>query len=102
MSMQNLLKQAQQMQASIARIEQELNDSIYFGTAGGNAVKVEMKGTCEIVNIEIEESLLEKNSREMLQDMIMLAVNNAVQNAKADREEKMGAVTQGVKLPGIM
>lgn len=101
MNIQNLLKQAQQMQATVAKIEKELNESVYQGSAGGDAVRIEVNGAFEITSIDIEEELLEKESKEMLQDMILLAVNNAIGNARTDRDEKMNAVTQGIKLPGV-
>ncbi len=101
MNIQNLLKQAQQMQAAVNKIEKELEATCYTGTSGGDAVKAEVNGRFEITSIEIEEGLLEKDSKEMLQEMVMLAVNNAVKAAREDRESKMGAVTQGVKMPGV-
>jgi nucleoid-associated protein EbfC len=101
MDLQNLLKQAQKMQGSIKKIEEELTESEYTGTAGGNGVTVTIKGTFEITNINIEEDLLEKDNKELLQDLIMVAVNQAVETASKDRDEKMGAVTAGVKMPGM-
>ncbi|MEG0077357.1 YbaB/EbfC family nucleoid-associated protein [Anaerorhabdus sp.] len=101
MDLQNLLKQAQKMQGSIQKIEAELNESEYAGTAGGNGVSVTIKGNYEVVNINIEEDLLEKDNKEMLQDLIMVAINQAVDTASKDREEKMGTVTAGVKMPGM-
>lgn len=101
MNIQNLLKQAQQMQATVGKIEKELNETIYTGTAGGEAVKVEVNGAYEVISVNINDDLMEKDSKEMLQDMIMLALNNAMSTAKSERDEKMGAVTQGVKMPGV-
>ena len=101
MNIQNLLKQAQQMQATVNKIEKELEQTVYHGTSGGDAVKAEVNGAFEVTSIQIEEELLEKDSREMLQEMVMLAVNNAVKEARKDRDAKMGAVTQGVKMPGV-
>lgn len=101
MNIQNLLKQAQQMQATVNRIEKELNATVYTGSAGGEAVKAEVNGKFEVTSIEIKEELLEKDSKEMLQDMVMLAVNSAIEAARKEREEKLGAVTQGVKMPGV-
>ena len=102
MNIQGLLKQAQQMQANVNKIEKELNASTYYGTAGGEAVKVEVNGGYEITSIEIKDELLEKDGKEMLQDMVLLAVNSALSAAKKDREEKMGLVTQGIKMPGVL
>ncbi|SJZ70859.1 YbaB/EbfC family nucleoid-associated protein [Anaerorhabdus furcosa] len=101
MDLQNLLKQAQKMQGSIQKIESELNESEYTGSAGGNGVNVTIKGNYEVTNITIDEDLLEKDNKDMLQDLIMVAINQAVETASKDREEKMGAVTAGVKMPGM-
>ncbi len=101
MNIQGLLKQAQQMQTTMAKIEKELNETSYFGSASGDAVKVEVKGSYEVVSIEIEDELLDKDSKEMLQDLLLVATNNALSEAKNDRESKMAGVTQGVKMPGM-
>jgi len=101
MNIQGLLKQAQQMQANVNRVEKELASSKYVGTSGGEAVKVEVNGSYEIESINIKEELLNKDSKDMVEELIMLAVNNALSTAKAEREEKMGAVTQGIKMPGV-
>lgn len=101
MNIQNLLKQAQQMQSNMGKVENELKKCEYQGAAGGNAVVAIATGELQIKAIEIEADLLEKDSKEMLQDMILLAVNAAMKAATADRDEKMGAITQGVKMPGV-
>ena len=100
MNIQGLLKQAQQMQANVGRVEKELAASIYQGSAGGEAVKVEVNGAYEVKSVEVKDELLNKDSKDMLQDMILAAMNNALSKAKKDREEKMGEITQGIKLPG--
>ncbi len=101
MNLQNLLKQAQQMQATVAKVEKELNETVYTGSAGGDAVKVEIRGDYQITSISINDELVDKDSKDMLQELVMLAVNNATEQATADRDQKMGAVTQGVKIPGM-
>ena len=99
MNIQALMKQAQQMQAKMAKIEKELNESVYEATAGGGAVKVEVMGTMEVTSIEIEQDMMD--DAEVVADSVMLAVNKALAAAKKDREEKMGALTQNVKMPGL-
>ncbi len=101
MNIQGLLKQAQQMQATVGKVEKELNEKEYQGSAGGDAVKVEIKGTYEVISISIEDELLSKDSKDMLQDMILVALNSAIEEAKKERDTKMAEVTQGVKLPGL-
>ena len=99
MNIQALMKQAQQMQAKMNKIEKELNESLYEATAGGSAVKVVVSGNMEVTSIEIDKEMLD--DAEVVADSVMLAVNKALDAAKKDREEKMGALTQGVKMPGL-
>lgn len=99
MNIQALMKQAQQMQAKISKIEKELNETVYEATAGGGAVKAVVMGTMEITSIEIDKEMMD--DAEVVAESVMLAVNKALADAKKDREEKMGALTQGVKMPGM-
>lgn len=99
MDMQRLMQQAQQMQRKLAKIEEELDATIYEGK--NNGVEVKVNGKNEVTEVSIDEDLLDKENKEMLQDMVMLAVNDAQAKAKADREAKMGSVTQGVRMPGM-
>ncbi len=99
MDMQRLMQQAQQMQRKLAKIEEELDATIYEGK--NNGVEVKVNGKNEVTEVSIDEDLLDKENKDMLQDMVMLAVNDAQANAKAEREAKMGSVTQGVRMPGM-
>ena len=102
MNIQALLKQAQQMQSNITKIEKELELNNYTATAGGDLVKVVVNGAVKVSEIEINEELLNKDNKEELQDLIMIATNAALLAAKEDRDLKMNKVTQGVKVPGMM
>lgn len=99
MNIQALMKQAQQMQSKMQKIEKELNETVYEGTAGGGAVKVSVKGTMEVTSLEIDKDILD--DAEMVADSVMMAVNKALAEAKKDRENQMGKLTQGVKMPGM-
>jgi len=102
MDMKRLMEQAQQMQRKLKKIEDELNETVYEGTTGGSeGVSVKVKGTYETIEISIHEDLLAKENKEELQDMLLIAFNSAVDQARSDREDKMGAVTQGVSIPGM-
>lgn len=100
MNMQALLKQAQKMQKEITKVEDELNNKSYESSMGGGVVKVEVKGNMLVERIVIDESLLEKDNKEDLEEMIAAALNDAFANAKKDKEENMNKVTGGVKMPG--
>ena len=99
MNIQALMKQAQQMQSKMQKIEKELNETVYEGTAGGGAVKVSVKGTMEVTSLEIDKDIMD--DAEMVADSVMMAVNKALAEAKKDRENQMGKLTQGVKMPGM-
>ncbi|MBP3890553.1 MAG: YbaB/EbfC family nucleoid-associated protein [Solobacterium sp.] len=102
MDLQKLMQQAQQMQKQLGKIEEELAETIYEGTSGGSeGVLVKVNGKNEVQGIIIPEELMDKENREMLQDMLLIAANDALAKATAEREEKMGALTQGMKLPGM-
>ncbi len=99
MDMKKLMQQAQQMQRKIGKIEQELNETVYEGS--NNGVDVKVNGAMEILGISIEEDLLEKDNKEMLEDVLMLAINSAIAKANEDRDAKLGVITQGVHFPGM-
>ena len=99
MNMHALMKQAQQMQAKMQKIEKELNETVYEGTAGGGAVKVMLTGSMELTSVEIDKDIMD--DAEMVADSVMMAVNKALTEAKKDRENQMGKLTQGVKMPGM-
>ena len=100
MNIQHLLKQAQQMQNQIGKVEKEIEATDYTATAGGDAVKVTLTGKMEVTGIEISAELLSADSKEMLEDTVMIAVNAALAAAVKDKEERMNKITQGVKMPG--
>lgn len=100
MNMQSLLKQAQKMQKELAKAEELLNEQTYDSTMGGGVVKVTVKGSMEIETICIDEALLEKDGKEDLEEMLKSAINDALSKAVKDKEQKMNALTGGMKMPG--
>ena len=100
MNMQGLLKQAQKMQKELAKVESELNSTIYEETMGGGVIKVEVKGSMEVESISIDTSLLNEEGKEDLEEMIKSAIYEALVIAKKDKDKKMNAITGGVKMPG--
>ena len=101
MDIQKLMEQARQMQDNLGRIEEELNATEYEGKAGGNGVKVVVNGRNEVQSVEIADDLMTVDNKEMLQDLILIAVNEAVEKAFQDRENKLGSDTSGLNLPGM-
>ena len=101
MNIQHLLKQAQQMQNQIAKTEKELETREYTATAGGEAVKITLTGKFEVQSITISEELMNPESKELLEDSILLSINAALTAALKDKQETMNKITQGVKMPGV-
>ncbi len=99
MDFKNLLKEAQKMQASLAKVEKELDSYTY--TSGGNGIDVEINGKYEVVKLTIDEELLNKDNKEMIEELLMITLNRAYTEAKETRDKKMGELTAGVKMPGL-
>ncbi|MGY8783017.1 MAG: YbaB/EbfC family nucleoid-associated protein [Fidelibacterota bacterium] len=99
-NMSKLLKQAQQMQQQIEEVQSELSDMIVEAESGGGMVSVKVNGKQEVLNISIEEDAISEG-KEMLEDLIISAVNKALAKSQSDSQEKMNSVTGGMKLPGM-
>ena len=100
MNMQGLLKQAQKMQKELTKLEDELNEKVYESTMGGGVIKAEVKGNMSVESITIDESLLEEDNKEDLEEMLKAALNDAFAKAVEDKEKNMNQITGGVKMPG--
>jgi DNA-binding YbaB/EbfC family protein len=101
MGMANLQRMAQQMQQEMARIEGELRDAQVDGSAGGGVVKAVVTGKQELVSVTIDPAAVDPSDVEMLQDLIVAAVNDALRASRQMAEEKMAAVTGGLRIPGL-
>ncbi|HLU36101.1 MAG TPA: YbaB/EbfC family nucleoid-associated protein [Thermomicrobiales bacterium] len=100
--MQPNMKMIQQMQNRMMKIQQELEESVVEGTSGGGVVKVEVSGQREMKSIKIDPSAVDPEDVEMLEDLVVAAVQDAMEKATKLSEEKMGALTGGLKIPGLM
>ena len=101
MGMGNLQRMAQQMQQEMQRIEGELRDAQVDGSAGGGVVKAVVTGKQELVSVTIDPSAVDPDDVEMLQDLVVSAVNEALRASQDLAAEKMAAVTGGLKIPGF-
>ncbi|HEX5465095.1 MAG TPA: YbaB/EbfC family nucleoid-associated protein [Candidatus Limnocylindrales bacterium] len=101
MSLGNLAKMAQQMQAQMARAQTELAEMTVEGTAGGGAVRAVATGKQELVRVTIDREVVDPDDVEMLQDLITAAVNEALRAAREAGEQKMAAITGGMRIPGL-
>ncbi len=94
----NALAQAQQM---LAKAQEELAATTIEGTAGGGAVRVNMSGEQKITGIAIEPEVVDPEDVEMLQDLIMAAIADAAEKASEAQAKSFGAITGGLKIPGL-
>ena len=100
-NMGNLLKQAQQLQTRMAKLQGELEEKTVEASSGGGMVTVVANGRQEILAIKIEPEVIDSDDQEMLQDLIMAAVNDALSKARQMVNEEMGKLTGGMNLPNI-
>ena len=101
MGMANLQRMAQQMQQEMLRVQTELDAAQVDGSAGGGVVKAVVTGKQELVSITIDPDAVDPSDVEMLQDLIVAAVNDALRASRELAEEKMAAVTGGLRIPGM-
>jgi hypothetical protein len=99
--MGNLQRMAQQMQQEMLRIQGELEETNVDGSAGGGVVRATVTGKQELVSVTIDPAAVDPSDVEMLQDLIVAAVNDALRSSRELAEQKMSAVTGGLKLPGL-
>jgi DNA-binding YbaB/EbfC family protein len=99
--MGNILKQAQQFQAKMAKLQEELGDRTVESSAGGGMVTVVVNGRQEVISMNIEPEVVDPDDVEMLQDLIIAAINDGLNKAKDMVNEEMGKLTKGMNLPNI-
>ncbi len=97
----NLMKQAQKMQAEMQKAQEELANMEVTGQSGGGMVQVVMTGRHDVKRVTIDDSLME-DDKEMLEDLLAAAVNDAVRQVEKTSQEKMSGMTAGLNLPGGM
>ncbi|MGD8566536.1 MAG: YbaB/EbfC family nucleoid-associated protein [Gammaproteobacteria bacterium] len=93
-----LMKQAQEMQANMQKAQEELANTEFNGEAGGGMIKVVMNGRHDVVKVSIDDSIMD--DKEMLEDLIAAAVNDAVRHIEKKSKETMSSMTDGLPLPG--
>ncbi len=96
------MKMIQQMQSRLEKMQRELAETIVEGAAGGGVVKVQVTGAREFQGISIDPSVVDPDDVEMLEDLVSVAIQDAMNRAASLAEERMGALTGGLKIPGLM
>ena len=95
-----LMKQVQQMQGEMMKAQEALKDETVEASAGGGMVKVKMSGDLRLLSLEISPDAIDPEDAEMLQDMVLAAVNEAIRSAQELASAKMGGITGGLGGPG--
>ena len=99
--MQGMMKQVQKMQAEMQKIQSELVNLTVSEEAGGGMIKATANGQKEIISVEIDSQVINKDDKEILEDLVVAAVNKALSSAGKMAEEQMAKVTKGMLPPGI-
>ena len=103
-NMSNMLKQAQQVQKQIEDVQNELDDLNINGESGGGMVKATVNGKMELLNLDLQNEIFEED-KDLIEDLIISAINNAMTKAQEESQRRMNAVTGGMlggmKIPGM-
>jgi len=97
----NIMKQAQMIQQKMARLQEDATLKTAEATSGGGAVTVKVNGKNEILSLEIKKEAVDPNDVEMLQDLIITAVNEALKNVHVEIQAEMSKITGGMNIPGL-
>ena len=100
-NMQQMLKQAQKMQQDMAALQEDIEQREFTAVSGGGAVSVTVDGKHTVKEIKIKPEIVDPDEGEMLEDLITVAVNEAIANAVKTSEDEMGAITGGLNMPGL-
>ncbi len=97
----NMMKQAQQMQSKMQEIQKELAEKKVEAESGGGMVKVTANGKGEILSIRIEKEIVKQEEKEVLEDLVLVAINEALRRSQELNASEMSKVTGGLKIPGL-
>ncbi len=100
--MGNMMKQAQQLQSKMMKLQEELTEKTVESSSGGGMVKVTANGRQQILSIQLEKEVVDPDDVEMLQDLILAAVNDALAKAQEMVSSEMSKLTGGLNIPGLM
>ena len=98
---QKMMRQVQKMQADMAKVQDGLANETVEASAGGGMVTVQVTGSVELKSIKIDPSAVDPQDVEMLEDMIMAAMNEALRSAQELANKKLGGITAGINIPGL-
>ena len=99
--MNQMIKQAQKMQEQMLKMQEELEEKVFEATSGGGAVTAKVNGKKELVEIKLQKEAVDPDDVEMLQDLVVAAVNEALRKAESSASESMSKLTGGLNLGGL-
>jgi DNA-binding YbaB/EbfC family protein len=100
-NMNQMMKQAQKMQEQMLKMQEEMEEKKFEATAGGGAVRVVVSGKREVLEIDLKPEVVDPDDIEMLQDLMVAAVNEALRKVEADSANQMGQLTGGLNISGL-
>ncbi len=100
-NMNQMLKQAKKMQEQMMKMQEEMEEKVYEATAGGGAVSVKINGKRELQEVKLASEVVDPDDIEMLEDLIMAAVNEALRKAEESSADEMSKLTGGLNIPGL-
>ena len=100
-NMNQMIKQAQKMQEQMMKMQEELEEKTFEATSGGGAVNAKINGKKELVEINLKPEIVDPDDIEMLQDLIVAAVNEALRKAEESSANEMSKLTGGLSIPGL-
>ena len=96
-----MMKQAKMMQKQMEKVQEELKDMEFEASAGGGAVKITVNGEQEVLKIKVNKDIIDPEDIEMLEDMVLVAVNDAIKQSKDEAKNKLAGLTGGLNIPGF-
>lgn len=101
-NMNQMIRQAQKMQEEMGRIQEELNEKEYNATSGGGMIEVVVTGKKELKSVKLKPEVVDPEDIEMLEDLVVAAVNEALRAAEEDSTSRMNSITGGINVPGMV
>ena len=101
LGLKDLIEQAHGVQAKIKEVQEQLADRSIIGSSGGDMVRVEANGIQEILSVSIEDDLVAAEDKEVLEDLIVAAVNDALEKSRQMAAEELAKITGGIRIPGL-
>ncbi|MBM3708276.1 MAG: YbaB/EbfC family nucleoid-associated protein [Actinobacteria bacterium] len=98
---QGMMKQARIMQKQMEKIQEELKSTTFEASSGGGAVKASVNGEQEVLKIEINKDVVDLDDVEMIEDMLLVAINDAIKQSKEEAKNRMMGLTGGISIPGL-